>query len=178
VLGHAVETARHRVIAATVLALVVAAGAAQQWRQSARLAGPVADVEAAAAAVRAATRPGETIVSDLPLVAYLADRPLPGELVDTSAVRFESGSLEDECVLSETDAAGARIVVVGRMFRDRPRLLAALRNRFPARRAVGEITLYERPRAAARAAQAAAPKSCSDRRASRSPSSSAAARRG
>ena len=93
-LGHAVETSRRRAIAATVLALVVAAGVAQQWRQSDRLAGLDADVEAAAAAVRASTRPGETIVSDVPLVAYLAGRPLPGELVDTSAVRFASGSLE------------------------------------------------------------------------------------
>jgi 4-amino-4-deoxy-L-arabinose transferase-like glycosyltransferase len=178
VLGRAVETSRRKAIASVALALVIAAGAAQQWRQIQRLSGPVADVQAAAAAVRAATEPGETIVSDLPLVAYLADRPLPGELVDTSAVRFESGSLQDECVLSATDAAGARIVVVGRMFRDRPHLLAAIRDRFPAHRAVGEITLYERPQAAARAAQAAAPESCSGRRASRSPSSNAAAPRG
>jgi 4-amino-4-deoxy-L-arabinose transferase-like glycosyltransferase len=177
-LGNAIETSRQRAIAATALTLVVAAGAAQQWRQSERLSGPVADVEAAAAAVRVATRPGETVVSDLPLVPYLADRPLPGELVDTSAVRFESGSLDDGCVLSTTDAAGARIVVVGRMFRNRPHLLAAIRNRFPARSTIGEITLYERPRAAARAAQAAAPESCSGRRASRSPSSSGAAPRG
>jgi 4-amino-4-deoxy-L-arabinose transferase-like glycosyltransferase len=176
VLGHVIETSRRSAIAVTVV--VVVAGATQQWRQSERLLGPVADVEAAAAAVRAATRPGETIVSDLPLIAYLADRPLPGELVDTSAVRFDSGSLEDECVLSTTDAAGTRVVVVGRMFRDRPELLAALRDRFPTRRTVGQITLYERSQAAARAAQAAAPESCSGRQALRSPSSSAAAPRG
>jgi 4-amino-4-deoxy-L-arabinose transferase-like glycosyltransferase len=177
-LGRAVETSRRKAIASAALALVIAAGAAQQWRHIERLSGPVADVQAAAAAVRAATKPGETIVSDLPLVAYLADRSLPGELVDTSAVRFESGSLQDECVLSVTDASGARVVVVGRMFRDRPHLLAAFRDLFPAHRAVGEITLYERSQAAARAAQAVAPESCSGRQASRSPSSNAAAPRG
>ena len=178
VLGNAAETSRRTAVATVALVLVAGAGAAQQWRHIERLPGPVPDVQAAAAVVRAATEPGETIVSDLPLVAYLADRQLPGELVDTSAVRFESGSLEDACVLSATDAAGARVVVVGRMFRDRPDLLSAFRTRFPARRAIGEITLYERSRAAARAARLAAPESCSDRRASRSPSSSAAAPRG
>jgi 4-amino-4-deoxy-L-arabinose transferase-like glycosyltransferase len=178
VLGHAAETSRRTALAIAALVLAVAAGAAQQWRSIERLSRPVADVQAAATAVRAATQPDETIVSDLPLVAYLADRSLPGELVDTSAVRFRSGSLDDACILSATDAAGARVVVVGRMFRDRPALLTALRNRFAARRTVGEITLYERSGAAARAAQRAAPESCSDRRASRSPSNSAAAPRG
>ena len=122
-----------------------------------------------------ATAPGESIVTDLPIVAYLADRPLPGELVDTSAVRFDAGSLDNACVLTTADASGARVVVVGRLFRIRPELLAAIRERFPSRRAIGEITLYERPRAAARAAQAAAPESCSDRTAARARSSSAAA---
>jgi hypothetical protein len=162
-------------LAVAALALVVAAGYAQQWRRSDRLATPSPDVEVAAAAVREATDPEEPIVSDVPLVAYLADRPLPGELVDTSAVRFESGSLDDACVLTTADASGARIVVVGRLFRVRPELLDEIRARFPARRPVGELTLYERPRAAARAARAAAPGSCSDRTAARARSSSAAA---
>lgn len=172
--GTALGAATRARLAAVVLALAVAAGYAQQWRRSDRLAAPSPDIELAAAAVRGATAPGETIVTDLPLVAYLADRPLPGELVDTSAVRFESGSLDDACVLTAADASGARVVVVGRLFRIRPELLAEIRARFPARRPVGELTLYERPRAAARAAQAAAPGSCSDRTAARARSSSGA----
>jgi hypothetical protein len=173
--GTALGAASRTRIAAAALALVVAAGYAQQWRRSDRLAAPSPDVEAAAAAVRDATAPDETIVTDLPIVAYLADRPLPGELVDTSAVRFLAGSLDDECILTVADASAARVVVAGRLFRIRPELLAAIRERFPERRAIGEITLYERPRAAARAAQAAARGSCSDRRGATAPSSSAAA---
>lgn len=161
--------------AVAVLVLVVAAGYAQQWRRSDRLAPLPAGVAAAADEVRAITDPYDPVVTDLPIVAYLADRPLPGALVDTSAVRFESGSLAAECVLSTIDASGTSVVVVGRIFRTDPELLAALRARFPTRRAVGEITLYERPRAVARAARAAAPESCSDPRDARSRSSSAAA---
>jgi 4-amino-4-deoxy-L-arabinose transferase-like glycosyltransferase len=166
--------ARNRA-AVGALALVVAAGYAQQWRRSDLLAQPEPEIEAAAAAVRAATTPSDPLVTDLPIVAYLADRPLPGELVDTSAVRFESGSLDAACVLSTADASGARIVVVGRIFHTDPVLLAAIRTRFPTRRAVGEITLYERTRAAARAAQAAAPESCSGPTDARSRSRSAIA---
>jgi 4-amino-4-deoxy-L-arabinose transferase-like glycosyltransferase len=172
--GASLGAARLARPAALALALVVAAGYVQQWRRSDRLAAPRPDVEAAATGVREATSPGEPIVTDLPIVAYLADRPLPGELVDTSAVRFEAGSLDDACVLETADASGARVVVVGRLFRIRPELLVAIRERFPESREVGELTLYVRPRAAARAARAAERGSCSGRTASIAPSSSAA----
>lgn len=166
--------ARNRA-AVAALALVVAAGYAQQWRRSERLAPMPADVVAAADELRASTDPYDAVVTDLPIVAYLADRPLPGALVDTSAVRFASGSLDAACVLSTIDVSAASVVVVGRLFRTDPELLSAIRARFPTRRAIGGITLYERPRVVARAARAAAPGSCSGRTAARAPSNSAAA---
>ena len=154
-------SARTRRAAAAVLSLVLVAGYAQEWRRVDLLADPEPDVRAAADAVAAATGPGETIVSDLPIVAHLAERSLPGELVDTSFVRFESGSLDAPCVLAATDAAGARVAVVGRMFRSEPALLAGLEARFPERRTFGEITVLERSPAAAQAARRSARGPCS-----------------
>ncbi len=144
-----------------MLILVLAAGYAQQWRRVELLADPEPDVRAAADVVAAATGPGDTIVSDLPIVAHLAERSLPGELVDTSFVRFESGSLDAACVLAATDAAGARVAVVGRMFRSEPAVLAGLETRFPERRTFGEITVLERTPAAAQAARRSAHGPCS-----------------
>jgi hypothetical protein len=177
-LGHAAAASNRTRLAGVLAALVLLPAYAQQWHRVGQLPEPEPDAGAAAAYVARTTRPGETIVSDVPLIAYLADRPLPGELVDTSAVRFAAGSLDADCVLSATDAAGVRVVVVGRMFRADGRLLTAIRDRFPRQHQVGEITVYARPRAAARAAQAAARGSCSGRPASRSRSSNGAARRG
>lgn len=156
VLGAAAARTRAAPAAATIVALALAAGYLQQWRAVERLRPPEPAVAAAAEAVRASTAAGELVATDLPIVAVLADRDVPGELVDTSAVRFESGSLEPRTVIDVVDAEGVRLVVAGRMFREQPSLLAALRTRFPVRREIGEITLYERSRAAARAAQAAA----------------------
>jgi hypothetical protein len=152
---------RTQAVAAVLVVGVLAAGYAQQWRRVGLLAGPNPDVAAAARAVSASTRLDDTIVSDLPIVAHLAERPLPGELVDTSFVRFEAGSLTAACVLAITDEAGARLTVVGRMFRSQPGLLAGIEARFPTRRTIGEIELFERSAASARAAQSRARGSCS-----------------
>ena len=146
--------------AAGALALVLVAGYAQQALRIDRLEGDDPRIPQVVAAVFAATDPGEPIVSDLPLVAYLADRPLPGEFVDTSVVRFRSGSLDAACVLAAADAAEVRLVVAGRAFRIQPGVLVAIRARFPEQREVAGITLLERSPAAARAAQRAAPGSC------------------
>jgi hypothetical protein len=68
------------------------------------------------------TRPGELVASDLPIVPYLADRRLPGNLVDTSAVRLASGSL----TAADFERSPVRVFVVGRelapFLRPRPAL--------------------------------------------------------
>jgi 4-amino-4-deoxy-L-arabinose transferase-like glycosyltransferase len=118
-----------RPIIAMVVALAVAAGWAQQWHQIGRNEErEPAAVLAAARALRAHTAPAELVGADLPIVAFRADRRLPGELVDTSAVRFASGSLTDAKVLATLEHARVRTVVVGREFGARPRLLAGLRR--------------------------------------------------
>jgi 4-amino-4-deoxy-L-arabinose transferase-like glycosyltransferase len=153
---------RRSLLLAALLALVLLAGFAQQWRRVHRLEGPNPALTQVAEAVAAATGREETIVSDLPLVAVLAHRRLPGQLVDTSIVRFRSGSLEASCVLALADEAGARLVVAGRAFRIVPGVLAPLEAAFPQRRDVAGIILLQRsPAAAARAARRAGPGSCS-----------------
>jgi 4-amino-4-deoxy-L-arabinose transferase-like glycosyltransferase len=97
----------------SIALLGAAAGWVQDYRQIHRSTPPEpAEVRAAAAALRTLTRPGERVASDLPIVPYLADRRLPGDLVDTSAVRFESGSLTQR----EVERAPVRLYVVGREF--------------------------------------------------------------
>jgi 4-amino-4-deoxy-L-arabinose transferase-like glycosyltransferase len=157
-LGAELDRLRGRVavVAAAALAFVLAGAAAQQWRAAGRLAGPSEEIDRAARLVQGSTEPGERIATDLPIVAHLAGRTLPGELVDTSAVRFDAGSLRPEDVLEAADEAGVRVVVIGREFRNVPALLAELERRFPEERRVGEISLRERDRAAARAARASA----------------------
>jgi 4-amino-4-deoxy-L-arabinose transferase-like glycosyltransferase len=118
--GTALASLRGRLVLAGVAVACVgaAAGWIQDYRQIGRSTPPEpAEVHAAADAVRALTRPGELVAADLPIVAYLADRRLPGELVDTSAVRLASGSLTRRDILS----ARVRVYVVGRELK---RLLA------------------------------------------------------
>jgi hypothetical protein len=146
---------RRAAVLAALLALVVLAGYAQQWRRVNRLERADPARAQAAEAVAATTRPGELIVTDLPIVAVLADRGVPGELVDTSIVRFRSGSLDAGCVLAEANAAGARLVVAGRAFRIVPGVLEVLAAEFPRRREVAGITLLTRSSAAAAAARSA-----------------------
>ena len=118
-----------RPVVAAALVVAVAAGWAQQWRQIGRNDEPEpAAVLAAARTLRATTAPTELVGGDLPIVAFRADRRLPGDLVDTSAVRFASASVTDAKVLRALERARVRTVVVGREFRVRPRLLAGLRR--------------------------------------------------
>lgn len=127
----------------------VAAGAAAVWlaglvqlHGDAGRPGESAETRSAAAALRAGTASGDLVVADQPSVALLADRLVPGELVDTSAVRFATGSLtraDVEAAAVEPDVGGA---VAGRMFLAQPGLTRALAAEFPHRRRFGEITLY------------------------------------
>jgi len=123
--------------ALAVAGVIAAAGWAQDYRQIHRSVEPEpANVRDATAVVRSLTRHGELVASDLPIVAYLADRREPGPLVDTSAVRFESGSLRP----SEVQRPDARVYVAGREFNAYPSALAGLKLV----RTTGGIKIYER----------------------------------
>jgi 4-amino-4-deoxy-L-arabinose transferase-like glycosyltransferase len=95
----------------------------------------------------ACTRPGERVASDQPIVAFRARRQLPGELVDTSLVRVQTGSLPPARVLEVLRRDRIRAVFVGRSFEDEPALVRALRARYPTVLRNGTVAIYARARA-------------------------------
>lgn len=101
-------------------------------------------IAAAAAVVRGATRPGDTVVSDLPLVTLTADRVPAAATVDPSAVRVGSGSLDESQIVSA--AMRARAAVVGRAFEYLPGLGRQLKRRYGRVVEVGGIRVYVDPR--------------------------------
>ena len=107
---------------AVPVALVVAAGLAQQWIRLGRSAPTPSYQTWAAAQLRSRTAPGELVATDMPIVAHLAGRDLPGELVDTSYARFIAGSLTNRDVIRVLEHDHVRVVVAGRTFYARPEL--------------------------------------------------------
>jgi len=100
------------------------------------------DQERVAEIVRVETAPNESVISDLPLVPILAERPSPPETIDASYVRMGADPEAAGIVLAEARGAGA--VVAGRAFLEHPDLLARLDARFPASTRVGDITVFYR----------------------------------
>lgn len=140
---------RTALAAASVLALLVAAGFYQEARRLQRNDVPEPPgVRRAVSLLRAETPPDALVVTDLPVVAVRAGRRVPGRLVDTSSVRFESGSLTRADVLGAVDLLHPSAAVAGREFRNDAALLAGLRSRFGQRRDYGGVTVYLRPRRA------------------------------
>lgn len=92
--------------------------------------------------VRTHTAPTDAVVSDLPLVGLLAERPSALATVDPSYVRVSTGSLDTVAILRAADAAGA--AVVGRSFREVPGLQAAIEDRFDRTEEVGGVAVYLR----------------------------------
>jgi 4-amino-4-deoxy-L-arabinose transferase-like glycosyltransferase len=130
-LGLAVQRLRPRLlgVALAAAALVFAAGWIQQLhrvRLDKEPENPV--LIAAAARLEQLTRPDQLVISDQPIVAFLAHRRVPGKYVDTASLRFDTGSLTEPEVLRDAEKVAA--VVAGRAFYERPTLRAALRTRF------------------------------------------------
>lgn len=146
-LGEAAASLRQpaRVATVAVAALVVLAGGAQQYRQATRNnVDEAARVLWAAGVIERETRPGERIVTDIPTVAVLANRRVPGFLVDVSWGRVRSGALNKRNVIETIEREGIDAVVVGRMLRVSPGLAEELRARFPDRRRFETVTIYLR----------------------------------
>jgi hypothetical protein len=89
---------------------------------------------AAADKLRVLTTPGDRVVVDQPIVAFLADRRVPPQLVDTANSRFDSGSLTVEDVMRAIDDdPRVTAAVAGRSFFDRPAVMQGLGERFAKR---------------------------------------------
>ena len=82
----------------------------------------------AAARLERLTRPNQLVISDQPIVAFLAHRRVPGKYVDTANLRFDTHSLTEQEVLH--DAAGVAALFAGRSFPMHPALMAELPKRF------------------------------------------------
>jgi hypothetical protein len=131
--------------AAAVFAALFAAGVYQEHRRIDRNLEPEPPgVVWAAGRLHAETRPGAAVAGDLPIVAFLAHRRIPGQLVDTSAARLESGFLTPAEVLRLLDRKHVRAVVVGRVFARYPKLVTGIERRFPRREARASVTVYLR----------------------------------
>jgi hypothetical protein len=88
----------------------------------------------AASRLESLTRPDDLVVVDQPIVAFLADRRVPPQLVDTANSRFESGSLTVAEVLRFVDDdPRVTAAVAGRSFFVRPAMMTGLRERFAKR---------------------------------------------
>jgi 4-amino-4-deoxy-L-arabinose transferase-like glycosyltransferase len=142
--AYVVYTPRMRkgaVVAFAVILLTLAA--IQELDRLGDQDGDTPGVTWAADQLRARTSPEDLVGTDLPIVAYLADRRLPGQLVDTSFVRLGTGSLTDDEILDELE--GVRAVVVGREFANRPALIRELAARYPQRSSRNGVTIYRAP---------------------------------
>jgi hypothetical protein len=130
-------------LAVAALALALAAGYVQQHRRVALEDHPEEpELVRAASVLRAATEPDDLVVSDQPIVAYLARRRVAGPLVDTAQLRFETGSLSNGEVLRILAEEDVKAVVVGRALGRRPGLLRRLDDRYRVFRRVDGIAIY------------------------------------
>ncbi|HXM57679.1 MAG TPA: hypothetical protein VOB72_19935, partial [Candidatus Dormibacteraeota bacterium] len=127
--------------AAAVAVLMVAAGVSAVLARGLQQPPPPG-----VAALRAATAPGDLVLTDDQYAAALAGRSVPPQLVDTSFVRVASGDLTAAQVKAIAERAGVRAVLLstGRLAK-----LPGLRDwaaaRFPADEDLGGgRTLYRR----------------------------------
>ncbi len=136
-LGLVAQRLRRRALVAAVGVAVaaLAAGWVQQLHRVDLFREPEdPTLIAAAAKLESLTRPGDRVIVDQPIVAFLADRRVPPQLVDTANSRFESGSLTVEDVLRAVDDdPRVTAAVAGRAFYDRPAVMAGLGERFSQR---------------------------------------------
>jgi len=120
--------------AATAVLVVASFVAAGFYEQRHEIIGNVTakppEITWAVDQLRAHTRPGQLVVSDLPAVPYLARRQMPGQLIDTSIARIADEDLTPAQVLKLIDEAHPAAVIVGRMFQTKPAILNGIRARY------------------------------------------------
>lgn len=141
VVAHTKELAQ--LAAGLVLAMALLLGLAQEERRLVDQEGEPPGVTWAVERLRATTEPDDLVGTDLPIVPYLADRRVPGQLVDMSFVRLDT--LTNKEILDEVDRAGVTAVVLGREFRNRPLLFRDLVARYPLRDSVDGVTVIVAP---------------------------------
>ena len=132
-----------QVLATSALVLFVAAGLYQEQRRLHRndLPDPP-EVTWAVEALERATGPDALVVTDQPIVLFRAGRPTVGPLVDISDTRVSGGTLTAAEVGAEIRRTRPDAVLVDRMLRFLPPVIALLDRRYPWRVRCGSATLY------------------------------------
>jgi 4-amino-4-deoxy-L-arabinose transferase-like glycosyltransferase len=150
-LALAIGGLRHaqQAVATTVLVLFVAAGMYQEQRRLHRndVADP-AEVTWAIEAIERATRPNALVVTDQPIVVFRAKRATVGPIVDISNTRVAGGTLTAADVNAEIRRSRPDAVLVNRMLRFLPAVIARLDESYAWRVRCGSATLYLSSRAA------------------------------
>jgi MYXO-CTERM domain-containing protein len=130
---------------AVAAAVVIAATLAHHIHRT--LPAQSTGVAWAATALRARTPVRSEVASDLPILPFLADRRQPGPLIDTSTTRVETGWLPIRTIIREIDQAPLSAVVLGHNLASEPRVVRAVRARFPVSIRLNEVSLPgEQPR--------------------------------
>jgi len=139
-----------QVITTAALVLFVAAGLYQEQRRLHRndLPDPP-QVTWAVEALERATGPDALVVTDQPIVVFRARRPTVGSLVDISDTRVSGGTLTAAEVEGEIRGTRPDAVLVDRMLRFLPPVIALLDRSYRWRVRCGSATLYLRSPAAA-----------------------------
>jgi hypothetical protein len=136
------------VAATAVLVLFVAAGLYQEQRRLHRNDLPYAsEVTWATEAIERATGGEALVLTDQPIVLFRTGRPTIGSLVDISSTRVSGGTLTAAEVNAEIRRASPDAVLVDRMLRFLPPVVAELERRYPAQFQCGSATLYLATRA-------------------------------
>lgn len=128
---------------AAALGLAVAAGWVQQLHRVDLVKAPEpASNVAASKALDRLTPPGTLTVDDRPIISFLANRRVVGQLVDLAHLRWETGSLTDAKAIRDLGAAKA--VVVSRALGGRPTVLAYVQRHYTLRYRSGGVAIYVR----------------------------------
>jgi 4-amino-4-deoxy-L-arabinose transferase-like glycosyltransferase len=126
-----------RVAAAVLLLAVAAFFAAGVVKDRNEIVGANApeppEIRWAVSQLRTHTPPGRLVVSDLPIVPYLARRQMPGQLIDTSIARIALEDLPPRGVLRLIDQTHPDAAIIGRMFQTKPAIVAGIRSRYATR---------------------------------------------
>lgn len=136
-------------VAITVLALFVAAGIYQEQRRLHRNDIPEApEVTWAIEAIERTTGRNALVITDQPIVLFLAKRATAGPLVDISSTRVTGGALTAAEVNAVIRRSRPDAVLVDRMLRFLPVVIARLDRGYRWRVRCGSATLYLTRRAA------------------------------
>lgn len=137
-----------RAVATALLVLFIAAGLYQEQRRLHR--NDVADPPELTWAIEAVTRAtsrNALVVTDQPIVLFRAERATTGPLVDISSTRVTGGTLTAAEVNAEIRRSQPDAVLVNRMLRSLPAVIARLDRDYRWRVRCGSATLYLSSRA-------------------------------